>query len=139
MAQLPPFLLLDNEADDLFIVKRLIAKAGVENKAVTFEEPLVAVSYLEAEIRTGNELMIPFLIFTDLNMPTMDGFEFSRWVRSQPALKNTYLVMLTSSESPADATKALAAGVDRFVSKYPTALGFRQLAAAAGAKLAPEA
>jgi CheY-like chemotaxis protein len=132
MAQLPPYVVVDDEDDDVFIIKRLLTKAGVDNKGMVFQEPLVAIDYLEAQMSAGDEFLIPFLIFTDLKMPVMDGFEFISWVRSRPALKKTMVVMLTSSENPADVKRALAVGADKCLSKFPTAPCFRELVAAAG-------
>jgi CheY-like chemotaxis protein len=132
MAQLPPYVIVDDEDDDVFIVKRLLTKAGVDNKGMVFQEPLVAIDYLESQISAGDQLLIPFLIFTDLKMPVMDGFKFISWVRSKPALKKAALVMLTSSQNPADVKRALALGADKCLSKFPTVCDFQELVAAAG-------
>jgi CheY-like chemotaxis protein len=135
MAQLPPYLIVDDEDDDLFIMKRLMAKAGIGNKGVMFQEPLVALDYLRCEVQNGDPLMTPFLVFTDLHMPTIDGLEFTKRARAIPQLQSCMIVVVSSSEDAADGRRAINAGANRFLPKYPTALGVRALAQEAGADL----
>ena len=121
MPQLPPILLVDDDPDDLFILRRLLAKVGVENKIVAFEDPRGAVAHLEAVVREDDTLFLPCIIFTDLQMPGMDGIEFAGWVRSQPDLAETLIVMVSSSEDPKHAERSSAVGVSRYLLKYPAA------------------
>jgi CheY-like chemotaxis protein len=121
MAALPPILIVDDEADDLYILRRLLAKAEVRNKVIGFEDPLAAVDYLQRECENPNPLFIPCAIITDLNMPGRDGVEFTQWIRRQPVLAETRIIMITDSESPSDETRATQAGVSCFVRKFPTA------------------
>jgi len=120
MASLPPILLVDNEPDDLYILRRLIVKAGVKNKVVAMEDPLAAIEYLDLEARNGRPLYIPCAILTDLNMPGKNGCEVTRWIRAHPQLREIRVVMVTDSDNPADEQRAVDAGVTCFVRKFPT-------------------
>lgn len=42
----------------------------------------------------------PALILLDFMMPTMDGLEFCRRLRAEPALRETQIILLTASERP---------------------------------------
>lgn len=42
-------------------------------------------------------------------------------IRNQPELASTKVIIVSSSENPHDAARALAAGADKFFVKYPTA------------------
>ena len=121
MASLPPILLLDDDPDDLIILRRLLSKAGVKNKTVAFEDSSAAVAHLEAEIARGHQIYYPCLAITDLHMPRMNGFAFTEWVRAQPALADTMVIMVSSSEDPKDKARALKAGARHFFLKYPPA------------------
>ncbi len=127
MASLPPILLVDDEPDDLYILRRLMGKAGIDNKVVAMENPLGAIEYLDLEARNGRPLFIPCAVLTDLNMPGMNGLELTRWIRAHPVLRDKRVIMVTDSEDPADEQRAKEAGVTRFVRKYPTSHGMGQL------------
>ena len=112
-------MVVDDQADDMFILKRLLLKSGVENKLITFEDSLVAKGYLEAESRNPMPILIPLVLFTDLRMPRINGFELVEWVRTQPAFSGMEIVMLSASEDERDAEEAIKRGADHFFVKYP--------------------
>jgi CheY-like chemotaxis protein len=132
MAQLPPILLVDDDADDLFILKRLLAKGGLQNKVVSFEDAVLAVGYLEAESRCADKLLIPFFIVTDLQMPRIDGFRFVEWVRAQPGLRETHVVVVSSAVTPDNEARLLRLGADACLAKYPTVDVLKALVAKSG-------
>jgi CheY-like chemotaxis protein len=70
MVALPPILIVDDDADDIFILKRLLAKANITHKVVSFEDARAAFAYLQAEIAAGDKIYYPCVAFTDLNMPS---------------------------------------------------------------------
>ena len=129
MESLPPILIVDDEADDVFILKRLLSKAQIKNKLISFEDPTAAIAYLQGEILSPQDIFIPWIIFTDLNMPNFSGLQLTTWIRSQPALQNSVVIMMTSSENPDDQDAAQKAGVDCFLPKYPTVKTLVELAA----------
>jgi signal transduction histidine kinase/DNA-binding response OmpR family regulator len=60
----------------------------------------------------------PFdLVFTDLHMPGMDGFEFNRALRARPLAKQPYVIALTADATPRQRARCLAEGMDDFAIK----------------------
>jgi CheY-like chemotaxis protein/HEAT repeat protein len=57
------------------------------------------------------------LIITDMNMPVMDGLEFTRKVRSDPAFSNIPIIMITTESERSQEDLARKAGVDHFMHK----------------------
>lgn len=59
----------------------------------------------------------PKLVFLDIMMPKMNGYEVCSAVTSNPELKNTRIVMLTAKGQEADKTKGFDAGAHYFITK----------------------
>ncbi len=60
---------------------------------------------------------VPDLIFMDLKMPGMDGWEATRAIRSEFPEKRIPIVALTAQALAGDEQKALAAGCDAYLAK----------------------
>ena len=74
-----------------------------------------------SEVRDGQEALAclkkPDLVRVDWNMPKMNGFEFVRSVRSNPAYDNVRLMMVTTEITMGQVSKALEAGANEYVMK----------------------
>jgi len=77
---------------------------------------------------------MPNLILLDLMMPEMDGFEFLRELRRQPALANVPVIVVTAKELTAEDVRILSGQTDGIVTKDQTYL--TELAAAVRERLA---
>jgi CheY-like chemotaxis protein len=61
------------------------------------------------------------LILTDMNMPYMDGIEFTKQVRANPDFSHIPIVMLTTEADEEEKQRAYKAGVDDYLVKPATA------------------
>lgn len=59
----------------------------------------------------------PEVVFLDWSMPGMSGIEVCRTLRSEPATRDTAIVMLTAFSSDAEREQGLAAGADDYIAK----------------------
>ncbi len=58
------------------------------------------------------------IVFMDLQMPLMDGFEASRRIREwENGNRHTYIIALTASYMPEEGQKLFAAGIDNYITK----------------------
>ncbi len=127
MGSLPPILIVDDDPDDLFILKRLLSKGGIENKIIAFEDPSAAIDHLELESKNPDKRFMPCVVFSDLHMPGMNGFELTAWIRNHAALRDLPVIIISSSELPEDEVRARREGAIRFLRKYPSSDGLRAL------------
>jgi DNA-binding response OmpR family regulator len=100
-------LVCDDEPYIVESVSYVVRKAGFE--VVTAEDGEEA---LEAA-RTAH----PDLIFLDIMMPKMSGYEVCRRLKEDPATRGAYIVMLTARGQEEDEKKALEMGADEFMTK----------------------
>lgn len=59
----------------------------------------------------------PALVFLDVMMPKMNGFDVCQAVKTNPALSETYIVLLTAKGQEFDRQRGMEAGADRYMTK----------------------
>ncbi len=100
----------DNEIDNLINLK-MIEAAAFSTKILTHTGAKSALEYLKSiEIMAGDDLekFLPEVLFLDIDMPLMDGFQFLEEYAalSQRAKEYIKIIMLTSSINPQDLSKS---------------------------------
>lgn len=122
----PPFgrqtiLLVDDNPDDVFIMRNAFKKAEVSNPLQTVGDGEEAVSYLKGEGIYVDRRVHPFpiVMFLDLNMPRKNGLEVLAWIREQnePRLKHLTVHILTASTRLADVDRAFELGANSYLVK----------------------
>ena len=61
--------------------------------------------------------MRPDLVILDLMMPGMSGLEVCRFIKSDPELRSTPVILLTARAQATDVEAGKAAGVDEYLTK----------------------
>jgi len=59
----------------------------------------------------------PDIVFLDIMMPKMNGLEVCQWIRQDPVLKETYIIILTAKGQEADREKGIKIGADEYMTK----------------------
>jgi CheY-like chemotaxis protein len=109
-------LLIDDSDIDLFIQRRFLEVYQFSQELIAFKSANEALKWL----RNLNGMAAPEIIFLDLNMPEIDGFEFLKSFEGLPQsiLKATKIVVLTSSNSLKDREQAFESpNVIQFITK----------------------
>ena len=100
--------------DDSLTVRKMLEiclrRAGYEVKSC--EDGVQALLWLNtAQART------PDLIFVDLGLPKLDGYEVIRLLRARPALEHTILVILSRRDGVLDRLKGRLVGAHAYLTK----------------------
>lgn len=100
-------LVVEDEEDNRRIVRDLLTSVGYEIiEAVTGENGVTAAA-----------THLPDLILMDIQLPGLDGYEATRRIKANPALRHIPIIVVTSYALSGDDVKAFAAGCDAYVSK----------------------
>lgn len=117
-----PILLVEDNEDDIFIMKRVLRLAQIKNPLQVVTDGQQALDYLSGlrEFGDREKYPLPFIIFLDLKLPYLDGFEVLTWIKGQLELSSIVVVVLTSSAEEKDQQKAHALGARSYLTKPPT-------------------
>ena len=100
-------LAVEDQEDNMQILRDLLTSAGYEIiEAENGEQALAAVAKRR-----------PDLILMDIQLPIMDGYEATRRLKADPALRSVPIIAITSYAMGQDEARARAAGCDDFVAK----------------------
>jgi len=133
-------LYVDDSPDDRLLVQRACEKARVTFRLQTVDSGIQAMRYLSGERQFGDraEYPLPDLIFLDLKMPEMDGFQVLRWIRANPATRLIPVALYTGSFIAEDIAKGSEEGANLFISKPPDFSTLTEIVRAANQCLAAE-
>jgi CheY-like chemotaxis protein len=112
-------LIVDDDAHDAEFLQTLLREGGVQNLIRTVGSATEAILYLQGDLQYGDreQFPLPGIIFLDLKMPGMDGFDFLQWLRSRDMLKDLYVFVVTGLENTALIQRAYAEGAKSFAQK----------------------
>jgi len=103
--------------------KILVVEDNLDNRRILVYRLRRIGDFQIIEASNGQEALgvveteTPDLIFMDLKMPVMDGWEATRRIRASQAGQRIPIIALTAQAMAGDEQKALAAGCDDYVAK----------------------
>jgi two-component system, cell cycle response regulator DivK len=103
--------------------KRILIVEDQEDNRRIIRDLLLASDYALAEATTGEEGLAlaererPDLILMDIQLPGMDGYEVTRRIKANPALRHIPIIAVTSYALSGDDQKAFEAGCNDYVTK----------------------
>ncbi len=100
--------------DDSPVVRKTLEfslrQAAVE--VISFNDGVEALRWM-----TTPEARIPALVFVDIGLPKMDGYEIIRRFKNKPTFANTIFVILTRRDGIIDSLKSRLAGATIHMTK----------------------
>lgn len=108
MKSQPTVLVADDDANDIFFLRRAFQKAGLSCPIVEVPDGEKAINYLAGSDGFSDRVRfpIPNLLFLDLKMPKVSGFEVLEWLQKHNGIGRMKIIVLSSSNLPGDMQKA---------------------------------
>jgi two-component system chemotaxis response regulator CheV len=103
-------LIVDDSRTAIMLLQSVLDKMGFTNTAMMSADK--ALEYLEKDFARVD------LVISDIEMPGMDGFTFTRTLREHSNYKDLKVILHSSMSNPTNQQKALQAGANRFVPKF---------------------
>ncbi len=125
-------LLIEDNKDDLFLMKRALLSARIVNPVLVAETGQEAIDYLggTGKFADRDSYPIPGVVFIDLKLPFVFGHEVLAWIRHQKEFESLVVIVLTSSNEANDLNRCYSLGANSYLVKPPTAEQLEALAKA---------
>jgi CheY-like chemotaxis protein len=120
MKTLKQACIIDDDGIFVYATKRLMEIADFCEEVIVYRNGQEALDGLALLIQQG--LPLPELVFLDINMPVLDGFQFLDIFSSWPLSAPIALYMVTSSINPEDMRKATSFSLVRSYISKPLSL-----------------
>ena len=109
--------LADDDPDDREIFADVCSDVDLNLEVVLFKNGKELLDHLDTP-----KAKIPGILFLDINMPVVDGFECLRAIRSKTEFNELCVIVYSTSVNSADVSKAKNLGADGFLQK-PSSYG----------------
>lgn len=112
-------LVVEDDTNDILLLKRTFAQLAMAKPLQVVPNGEMALAYLDGKIPYADREVypLPTIVFLDLKLPGMSGFEVLTWVRQQPRLGKTQVVVLTGSKKSLDVYRAYELGANSYLVK----------------------
>jgi CheY-like chemotaxis protein len=115
-------LLVEDNPDDIFLMRRALKKSGLELPVQIVTDGKQALDYLAGfgPYADRDQFPRPAWVFLDLKLPYLNGFEVLEWIRSDATNQSLEVVILTSSPEERDKETANRLGAKAYLVKPPS-------------------
>lgn len=114
-------LLIDDDVDDQLIFHEIIEEISPDIACISAHNGLEGLNKLAAMDPA------PTMIFLDLNMPFISGWECLERIRKDPGTGQIPVVIMTTSDNQADKKRALEVCSSAFLTKTADLVSLRQM------------
>ena len=108
-------LLVEDSDDDAFFFEHAFAQAATDGQLIRVLHGGEAVDYLQKASVPSRDLSQTHIVFLDLKMPVLNGFEVLKWIREHGI--SVEVLVLSGSDIDADMEMARALGASEYLVK----------------------
>jgi CheY-like chemotaxis protein len=110
-------LMAEDDPDDRVLARDALAECGLADDLRFVENGEELLDFLLQRGKYDAQTPRPGLILLDLNMPVKDGREVLKEIKTNPALRQIPVIVLTTSRADTDIDKTYLLGANSYVTK----------------------
>jgi CheY-like chemotaxis protein len=111
-------VMVEDDEGHARLIERNIRRAGVNNEIVPFTNGTDALKYLLGEDGSGEESASRcLLVLLDLNLPDMTGVDILTKVKSNPHLRRSPVIVLTTTDEQTEIQRCYDLGANVYITK----------------------
>lgn len=118
----PNIFLVDDDIDDLELMKQVFADAGISESLFLFS----SWSSLSNRLLHSSDQQMPSLIVLDYNMPKVNGTEALRYLKSSEKFRHIPIIIYSTSCTPKMEKEVLELGALKCMQKARDLAGLRK-------------
>jgi CheY-like chemotaxis protein len=109
-------IMIEDDEGHATLIRRNIRRAGVMNEIKHFADGAQAREYLTArsEASWSSE---PVLVLLDLNLPDISGIELLEYIKNEPNLRLTPVIILTTTDDQLEIKRCYELGCNVYITK----------------------
>lgn len=114
-----PILLVEDDENDVTFMKMAFKKVGVTDPVEVAAHGQEALDYLQGtgKFAKREDFPLPCLVLLDLKLPYVMGLGVLKWIREQPELESTVVIVLSASSENRDIETAYQLGANAYLVK----------------------
>ena len=109
-------VMIEDDEGHARLIEKNIRRAGISNEITHFTDGTTALHYLFND-KNGPARNGPALVLLDLNLPDMSGTDILAQIKSEPALKRTPVVVLTTTDDKIEIQRCYDLGCNVYITK----------------------
>ena len=115
---MPDIIIIEDSEVDAELLRRGLNRVGVSNPIRFFSKGAHAISYLKKGAEDpASGVPIPGVIFIDLKLPDLSGFQVLEELKQIPALAKSLKIVISNLDDIPSIKRAYAAGAQSFLTK----------------------
>ena len=112
----PVIAVVEDNPADAELLRFALQQTGIHFEIIVLKDGAQALHYLEFPDRSGRSPVCD-LMFMDLNVPVVNGFEVLEEMRSHEELRQIPVIVMSGSENQEDVNRCYRAGANSYISK----------------------